>query len=75
MSTRTDTQMTMAQKKQKKAQGRPKTLSPDLNHRMAIRCALADAEAWEERAVALGFVGASAWIRKILNDALKQPAR
>jgi hypothetical protein len=67
--------MSMAQKKQKKAQGRPKTLSPDLNHRMAIRCAKNDADAWEERAVALGFVGASAWIRKILNDALKQPAR
>jgi hypothetical protein len=74
MQNRTRKEDGMAQKK-KKTQGRPKVLSPDLNHRLAIRCALVDAEAWEQRAITLGYGGASAWIRKTLNDAMKQPAR
>lgn len=76
LSTRTVNELGMVEKKQKqKKQGRPKVLSPDLNHRLAIRCARGDAEAWEQRAISLGYGGASAWIRRILNEALKQPAK
>lgn len=55
--------------------GRPKVLPPELSKRYQIRCSPKDVEAWESRAAQLGYPGASSWIRKVLNDALKQPAR
>lgn len=55
--------------------GRPKVLPPELNTRYQIRCSDKDVEAWEKRATQLGYPGASSWIRKVLNDALKQPVR
>lgn len=59
----------------KQAQGRPRVLPKELSSRFQIRCAPDDIEAWEARAQAMGYGGASAWIRKVLADALKQPVR
>lgn len=60
---------------EKKRPGRPRILSPELDNRFQIRCSHADEDAWRERATKLGFPSPSAWIRKMLNDALKQPVR
>ena len=59
----------------KRKPGRPVTLPKELDKRYQIRCASSDVAAWEQRAMELGFPSASAWIRKIANDALKQPVR
>lgn len=73
--------MGMAKKKRKPAPeekkpiGRPKVLPPELDTRKQIRCASVDFAKWEERAFEMGFPDVSAWIRKVANDALKQPGR
>ncbi len=59
----------------KKVGGRPRTLPASLDKRKQIRCATRDFEAWVERSRSVGFPDVSAWIRKVCNDALKQPAR
>jgi hypothetical protein len=68
----------MAEKKRRETErnaGRAKAVPEKLDARYQIRCASADIPAWEDRAKLLGHRGASAWIRKTLNDALKQPVR
>lgn len=80
MSTKSPTNDPMPTKKQngkddKRKQGRPKVLSPDLDTRFQIRCSAKDVKAWEAQAEALGYGGASAWIRHVVNQALKQPSR
>ena len=77
MSTETDRSVVMVKKKQngkveKRKQGRPKILAPELDTRFQIRCSAKDVEAWEEQAEALGYGGASAWIRHVVNQAIKQ---
>lgn len=80
MSTKSVTKNDMGSKKQstkdsKRPQGRPKVLSPELDSRFQIRCSTSDIEAWEGRAEALGYGGASAWIRHVINQAIKQPVK
>ena len=57
--------------KDKPKLGRPR-LPAELDTRHQIRCSQKDVDAWEAHAEKLGYVGSSAWIRKTLNDALKQ---
>ena len=73
MSPRTENVEAMPEKKPKL--GRPKTLPKELDTRYQIRCSTKDVEAWEAHAEKLGYVGASAWIRKVVNDALKQASK
>jgi hypothetical protein len=72
-SPKTDTVLSMAEKKPKL--GRPRTLPEGLNTRYQIRCSAKDVEAWEVHARKLGYVGTSAWIRKVVNDAIKQSSK
>jgi len=79
MSTRTTTTDTMAPKKkklkpEKNPVGRPKTLPAELDTRFQIRCAKVDEKAWKAHAKKLGY-SAGQWIRKVLNEALAQPAK
>lgn len=66
--------MSMTEKKPKTL-GRPKTLPKDLDTRYQIRCFTKDVQAWEAHAAKLGYVGTSAWIRKVVNDALRRSVR
>lgn len=61
----------------KKPPGRPKVLPPDLDKRHQLRCSSKDFGAWRLQATKLGFPNVSAWIRKVVNDALpkRRPAR
>jgi hypothetical protein len=54
----------------KKPPGRPKVLPPDLNKRHQLRCSSRDFDLWEEYSRSIGFPNVSAWIRKVVNDAL-----
>lgn len=60
---------------EKKPVGRPKILPAELTERFQIRCSVKDIESWETRALSLGYGNVSAWIRKVANDAMKQPAK
>lgn len=51
--------------KTKSAKRRPR----ELTKRYQIRCLPQELEVWERAARALGFGGASAWIRRVANDA------
>lgn len=73
MSPRTEKVTDMAEKKPKL--GRPKSLPKELDTRYQIRCSTKDVEAWEAHAEKLGYVGASAWIRRVVNDALRRASK
>lgn len=74
MQNRTWKEEEMAKEKKRKV-GRPKVLPPDLIKRFQIRCSVKDIEVWTERAIEQGYGNVSAWIRKVANDAMKQPAK
>lgn len=71
MSAQNDTKTVMPTKKKA---GRP-NLHPELDDRLMVRCSKSDKEVWTERAVKLGFSGASQWIRKLVSDAMAKPVR
>jgi hypothetical protein len=73
---------TMGEKKRKRngsseksVGGRPKVLHPELDTRFQIRCSSKELELWEERAVALGYTGAGAWLRQVATVALRTPVK
>lgn len=62
-------------KKEKRKQGRPKTLDPNLIKRFQIRCSVKDVETWTARALSTGYSNLSSWLRHVANVAMKQPAK
>lgn len=56
------------------AKKKPARKRETLTKRYNIRCNVDELATWEQRARELGYNGASAWLRRLANDAIRSPA-